>query len=182
MAEVAGCSPEAVWNLVFAGDDLEDRCERGELDARGLYDLFCYQTRTQPDFDQLERAGCDIFTLNHALTPLVAHLAAAGHRLGVLSNTSESHWKFVTDGHYWLLPGPFEQFVLSFEQRAMKPERSIYEAAIERAGVPAREIFFCDDRSENVAGALAAGMDAVPFFSVQQLAKELYVRGVRLNY
>lgn len=182
MAELAGISPEAVWNLVFAGDDLEDRCERGDLDARGLYDIFCQQTKTQADFDLLERAGCDIFELNRQIIPVVAHLAAAGHRLGILSNTSASHWNFVTDGRYGLLPGPFEQFVLSFEVRSMKPERKIYDIAIEKAGVPASEIFFCDDRPDNVAGALAAGLDAVQFHTARQLAEELHQRGVRTNY
>ena len=73
-------------------------CERGDLDARGLYDIFCKQTKTAADFDLLERAGCDIFELNLAIVPLISHLRSAGNRLGILSNTSGSHWKFVTDG------------------------------------------------------------------------------------
>jgi FMN phosphatase YigB (HAD superfamily) len=182
MAEVAGSTPEAVWNFVFAGSDLEARCERGDLDARGLYDIFCQQTKTQADFDLLERAGCDIFEMNRSIVPVVTHLACAGHRLGILSNTSESHWRFVTDGRYGLLPGPFEQFVLSYEVRSMKPLRAIYEVAIEKAGVPAREIFFCDDRPENVAGAMAAGIDAVQFHTTVELSEELYRRGVRMYY
>jgi HAD superfamily hydrolase (TIGR01509 family) len=182
MAEVAGCSPESVWDLVFAGDDLEDRCERGDLNARGLYDLFCKQTKTQADFELLERAGCDIFELNLAMVPLISHLRSAGYRLGILSNTSESHWNFVTDGRFGILPKYFDEFVLSYEVRSMKPERKIYDEAIRKAGVPASEIFFCDDRPDNVAGALAAGLDAVQFHTAQQLGEELYARGVRTNY
>ena len=81
-----------------------------------------------------------------------------------------------------ILPKYFDEFVLSYEVRSMKPERKIYDEAIQKAGVPASEIFFCDDRPDNVAGALAAGLDAVQYHTVKQLGEELYVRGVRMNY
>jgi len=44
------------------------------------------------------------------------------------------------------------------------------------AGVAAGEIFFTDDRAENVAGAIAAGFDAVLFTSVEALESELRSR------
>ena len=64
----------------------------------------------------------------------------------------------------------------------MKPEPAIYEAAIKQAGVPASEIFFCDDRPDNVAGALVPGLVAVQFHTAKQLAEELYRRGMKMNY
>jgi HAD superfamily hydrolase (TIGR01509 family) len=60
----------------------------------------------------------------------------------------------------------------------MKPDRGIYDTAIERAGVAAHEVFFTDDRPENIAGALAAGIDAVAFTSCDKLIAELRKRGV----
>ena len=182
MAEVAGISTEAVWQLVFADGDLENQCERGDLNAQQVYDIFCEKTNTAADFATLERAGSDIFDLNRSMVPLVGHLSAAKHRLGILSNTSSSHWNFVTGGQFGMLPASFEKLILSYEVRAMKPDRKIYQAAIEQAGVPAEEIFFTDDRPENVAGAMEAGIDAVQFHSAAQVAGELYRRGVKMNY
>ena len=55
----------------------------------------------------------------------------------------------------------------------MKPERSAYEQAADRAGVDAGDIFFTDDRPENVEGALAAGWQAAIFTSAHDLEETL---------
>jgi FMN phosphatase YigB (HAD superfamily) len=59
----------------------------------------------------------------------------------------------------------------------MKPERAIYEHAVRLTGSPAREVFFIDDREENVAGAIDAGLDAVLFTTPADLKQELIQRG-----
>jgi FMN phosphatase YigB (HAD superfamily) len=63
----------------------------------------------------------------------------------------------------------------------MKPHREIYDHAVQRTGLPATEVFFVDDKPENVAGAVAAGMDAVLFTTVPQLEADLRQRGVTLD-
>jgi len=112
----------------------------------------------------------------------VAGLRNVGYRLGILSNTHESHWEFVHDGRFGLIRHAFETVVLSYQVGAMKPDPRIYEVAAEQAGFACNEIFFTDDRSENVAGAQAAGMDAVQFTSARTLAADLRNRGLRFNY
>jgi HAD superfamily hydrolase (TIGR01509 family) len=60
----------------------------------------------------------------------------------------------------------------------MKPEARIYQHAILLAGVPAAQVFFTDDRLENVEGARAVGIDAVLFTSTEQLRNDLRSRGI----
>ena len=181
MAAVAGLPVEQVWNLIFESDLLL-RVESGQITDQQFYEIFCEETQTRADFAKLQQAGSDIFGLNREMVPLLQHLHSAGHPSGILSNTSKSHWDFVCQGQYAILPGTFRHAVLSFEVGAAKPDQKIYEIAIERAGVAAEEIFFTDDREENVAGARAAGIDAVQFHSAAQLVLELRARGVRCNY
>jgi putative hydrolase of the HAD superfamily len=76
----------------------------------------------------------------------------------------------------------FDVTILSFEVGAMKPDPRIYDEAARRAGVRPAEIFFTDDRQENVTAACEAGFDAVQFEETRQLAAELRRRGVRWNY
>ena len=52
--------------------------------------------------------------------------------------------------------GKAKAVVLSYEVKAMKPARSIYDFATQQAGVPAERIFFTDDRLDNIAGAKEA--------------------------
>ena len=114
--------------------------------------------------------------------PLVAELQRAGHRLGILSNTNEMHLAHVSGGRYGIIPGLFERTALSFEVGALKPDRAIFTAAAEMAGVAPAEIFFVDDRPENVQGARTVGFDAVQYTTPPALAAELRKRGLKFNY
>jgi putative hydrolase of the HAD superfamily len=181
MAEVAGVSAEKVWQVVFEGG-LEWRFELGEIDARQFYERFCEGTGTRPDYDALDQAGSAIFDYNLTMLPLVAHLERAGHRLGILSNTNESHWKYCASGRYATIPASFEITVLSYQVHAMKPDEKIYRIAAERAGLAPENIFYTDDRMENVEGALRAGFDAVHYTTTPALARELRRRGVESSF
>ena len=179
MGAVAGVAPAIVWEALFEGPRAASvlwRFERGELNALAVYEHFCERCGVRPDMEAMLAAGCDMFAEIAGSVRLVERLHATGQRLGILSNTNPIDWGFVSSGPFPFLNRCFEQRVLSYEVRAMKPERAIYEAAVERAGVPSREVFFTDDREENVAGALAAGLDSVLFTSPDQLRKELQVR------
>ena len=181
IAAVAGLTPEQVQTALFA-DGLSVRYERGELTSREFYEQFCRQIGRQPDYAALLHAASDIFELNFSLIPVVAGLEDAGYRLGILSNTSEIHWQFLCRQDYGILPGPFAVHALSYEIGALKPEPKIFQRAAELAGVPPSEIFFCDDISEHVAGARAAGFDAVVYTTTPLLVAELRKRGIRFNY
>ena len=181
MAEVAKLELDRVWDLVFATGDLLVEIETGRLGPQEFYEHFCRETGTRADYGLLEEAGSAIFTVNAPMLPIITHLEAAGHRLGVLSNTSESHWRYIAR-QYPMIPRTFEPAALSFKAGVMKPDPAIYQYAADLAGVAPEEIFFTDDRAENVAGALRAGFDAVPFTGPADLARELRRRGLRFNY
>jgi putative hydrolase of the HAD superfamily len=180
MAAKAGVEPEVVRRALFeaaGGPSVQWRFERGDLNALLVYEHFCEAVGARPDMEELFAAGCDMFAEIKESVAIVERLAAAGARLGIMSNTNPIDWAFVTSGPFPFLSRCFEQRVLSFKVRAMKPERAIYDTAVARARVPASEIFFTDDREENVEGALAAGLDATRFTSPEQLREELRTRG-----
>ncbi|MBN1851660.1 MAG: HAD family phosphatase [Pirellulales bacterium] len=178
IAEVASVSVARVEEVLFDSHS-QWRFEAGELDPESYYQHLCTEFGSQLDWQRLVHAACDIFEINVPVFSLIKRLAAAGNRLGILSNTNEIHWNYCADGRFApLLPGPFQEIILSYEVRLMKPDQAMYRVAIDRAGVPAREIFFTDDRVENVSGALQAGIDAVLFQDADQLIRELRKRGV----
>jgi putative hydrolase of the HAD superfamily len=181
MGEVAGISQQQVHDILFK-QQLQRGYETGTISSRQFYERFCEQAGTRPDYDALMLAGSAMFQLNASMVPLVAHLWAAQYRLGILSNTCPAHWQYLTSGRYRIVPEFFEFTALSFEIGAMKPAPEIYRAAAERAGVAPAEVFFMDDREENVIGARQAGLDAVQFSTPQALAAELRRRGVQFNY
>jgi putative hydrolase of the HAD superfamily len=180
MGDVAGIDPPRVYQVLLE-HPLQSEYERGRITTREFYEAFCRDTGTRPDFDALLRAGSDIFDLNTSMIPVVVQLYRTGHRMGVLSNTCESHWEHCLQ-RFRVLGEMFEVYALSYRIGAAKPEAAIFQAAANLAGVAPEEIFFTDDLAGHVAGARAAGFDAVQYTSTPQLAADLRARGVRFNY
>lgn len=176
MAKVAGITCERAWEIVFDGG-LQWEYERGGINRGQFYHLFCLEADCRPDPEQLDEAASAIFEPLPGIEPLLASLHAQGHALGVLSNTSPSHWRHVTS-RFPFLSTLFCRHALSYELGAMKPDESIYAAAEDLAGARGSELFFTDDREENVAAAQARGWDAILFRSPAALARELAARGI----
>ena len=109
-------------------------------------------------------------------------LKDAGFRTGVLSNTCESHWRFILAHFKGLFPGAFDVLALSFRLGAAKPDERIFTRAAELAGVAPGDIFYCDDIAANVAAARRVGYDAVQYTDTAALVAEIRKRGVRFNY
>ena len=181
MADAAGISAERAWQVVFESD-LEKRYEAGDVDDRQFYEEFCSATDSRPDFDALALAGSEIFTPNISLFPIVAALEAAGHRLGILSNTSPAHWAYCAGGRYALINQAFDVHALSYEIGACKPDAKIFAGAAELAGVSPQEILFFDDVAGHITGAQAAGFDAVQYTGTLAVASALRARGLDFNY
>jgi putative hydrolase of the HAD superfamily len=59
-----------------------------------------------------------------------------------------------------------------------KPEPAIYRRALDILGRPAQRILFIDDRQENVAAAISAGMNAIRFEGAEELRRKLESLGV----
>lgn len=181
MAQVAAVDEELVRHVLF-DTGLEIAYERGDLTTEQFYERFCHAVDRRPPLADLALAANDIFEVNVGMKGVLAALQASGHRLGLLSNTSELHFNFFADGRYSQIPDAFEQLALSFRLGAIKPEARIFEAAAEMAGVSPGEIFFTDDVLANVEGARDAGFEAVQYVTTPQLVADLRSRGLRFNY
>jgi putative hydrolase of the HAD superfamily len=179
IAAATGKTPDEIDSVIF-GSGLENEFETGLIDAKEFHRRFCETIGCALDSAQLFDACSDIFTLNAAIMPLIGQLAAVGFPIGILSNTCSAHWEFVFTKHPFLRQS-FRHYVLSYESKSMKPDSQIYSDAVTTAGFDAEQIFFMDDREENVFGAAALGIDAVQFESAGQITAELQRRGVRFN-
>ncbi len=180
MGEAAGVEPMKIRDVVF-GSGLQRQLETGRITAGRFYETFCEATGAKADYDALVSACNDIFELNLSMLPVVAVLRQAGYRLGILSNTCRHHWEHCRK-RFRIIDNEFSTYALSYRIGAMKPSGDIFHAAAELAGVEPGEIFFADDIAEHVAGARAAGLDAVQYTSTPQLVVELHKRGVQFNY
>jgi HAD superfamily hydrolase (TIGR01509 family) len=146
---------------------LQDQFERGQLSAKqfasAIRDRLGKTAAQVPTADLLDAAS-DMFTPIDSMRSVLATVRQRGFRVGLLSNTCDSHWDWIQRQRYRVMDFAFDTIILSFEVQSMKPDPAIYEAAEQAAGLPAERILFLDDRGENVAAAIARGWNAVQCF------------------
>jgi putative hydrolase of the HAD superfamily len=181
LAALTDADEQSVFDFVFAAD-LNLRCDEGLVSAAEFAAIFRERFRSLADDEAVFRASSEIFRVNLPMKAIVAQLRSRGYRLGILSNTCDMHYDWFASGRYEPIPEAFDAIVLSYALRLMKPGRDIYLRAAEQAGVAPQEIFYVDDKPENVEGARAAGFDAVVYTSAAAYAAELRKRGVTFNY
>lgn len=116
----------------------------------------------------------DIFWPNEAILPALRSVAEAQVGCGLLSNTCQAHWQWI-ESRRWPMVSPqwFRSTILSFRVRCLKPDLEIYRIAQQQAAVPAEQILFIDDLADNVAGATAAGWQAIHYTDSDRLLADL---------
>ena len=112
-----------------------------------------------------------------AVFELARGLRARGYKTGFLSNTEAAAMAYFHGRGYDM----FDAVVFSCAEGCAKPERRIYEIAIERLSVEAGEAVFIDDRADYIDGAIAAGLATVLFESVGQMMGQLKRLGVEVD-
>jgi glucose-1-phosphatase len=95
---------------------------------------------------------------------------------GCFSNTNALHWHDRIAA--WPLSGLFDHLFLSFELGLLKPDVGAFAQVAGMLQVPAERVLFLDDNALNVAGAAAAGFQAVRAVGVQEARQCLAESGV----
>jgi HAD superfamily hydrolase (TIGR01509 family) len=95
---------------------------------------------------------------------------------GCFSNTNALHWHEHMAA--WPLAGLFDHRFLSFELGLVKPDLAAFAQVAGMLDVPAGRVLFLDDNAVNVAGAAAAGFQAIRVAGVGEARQRLAEAGV----
>ncbi len=155
------------------------RFDRGQFSRSDFYEALCGSLRLDVSRDAFEGLWNSLFLPEPLLSEGFLLSLKRNYRLLMLSNTNEIHFEFIWENYP--LVRHIEDRLLSYELGCLKPEASIYRLAIDRSGVLPEEIFFADDRLENVEAAREAGIQATCFESEKQLQRALSQAGVTLE-
>ena len=173
----------AHFDLDLAGFEARHQTVSGPWE-RGEISLDAYLNATV--FDQPRNFGRDEFFAfvlaqsqllpNGALGTLGELAASNKCMLGALNNEARetNEYRFETFG----LRSYFKVALSSCYLGKRKPEPMIYQRALDILGRKPERILFIDDRPENVAGAVNAGIRAIRFDGEEGLRKELASLGV----
>jgi 2-haloacid dehalogenase len=106
---------------------------------------------------------------------IVAALRARGVPLYGLSNASAETFHHCTA---YPIVGDLKGIVVSGAEKVMKPNRRIFQIAIDRFGLVPERTLFVDDVAKNVAGAEAAGFKGHHFTGAAGLRSTLTALGL----
>lgn len=116
--------------------------------------------------------------VDNRVISIVRGLKDSGYMIPVISNSSPEGIKAMKDmGVY----SEFDTVILSSEVGVQKPDKRIFEIAIEKIGVRAEECIFMDDLEKNVKAAEMSGMKGIVYKNPVQLSKDLKKMGVKAN-
>jgi len=155
-----------------------DAWERGAIPMKAYLDATVfYEPRSfsQDEFFAYVLAQSKL--LGDGALGILAELAASDKcMLGALNNEARetNEYRFEKFG----LRSYFKITLSSCYLGLRKPDLAIYKRALDILGRPAKRILFIDDRAENVAGAVAAGMNGIRFQGAESLRLELAGLGV----
>jgi HAD superfamily hydrolase (TIGR01509 family) len=145
--------------------------ERGRMPPRELHRQIVERVGCELDYDAVRIAASDIFRLNEPLVPVLDALRRQGHRLVLLSNTSEWHFEFIWDRFDVLQR--LDAHILSCRVGAIKPEPAIYEAILAAIDCPPEQAFYTDDIAHYVETGRTYGLHGEVFTDVPALRQHL---------
>ncbi len=114
-------------------------------------------------------ARTEVVKLSPSVIDLAAKIREAGIPTGILSNVfAVNAERLQARGYY----DGFDPLILSCDVGRAKPDKEIYEAAIQKLGVKPKEILFIDDQEKCTVPAEAMGMHVILAQSPEQIVTD----------
>jgi putative hydrolase of the HAD superfamily len=149
--------------------------DEGALTPHQFYERAVTRLGARVGYDEFVAAYVDVFSRNQPAIDLLKKLKGR-YKLILLSNTDPLRFGFVRERFPDIFF--FDDYVLSYEVRALKPGPEIYKEALRRAAAPPSSCIFIDDMEENIAAAAVLEIRTVHYQRDTDLERGLNDLGV----
>ena len=146
--------------------------ETGRItDFEKFYRQALQELELELNFTDFEKIFISLIGEKFEQTDLLLSELSIHYRLMILSDTSEPHWQYCQNelglGNY------IEKAFLSYEIGFMKPDKRVYEAVLSSIDVIPQNIYYFDDKPENVFAGKKSGMNAYLSWGGETLIDQL---------
>lgn len=165
-----GLKPFGLSELVFNGE-MGRKASLGEATVEEIWTWVANKLGLPDEaHNELEQDFWAGDRVDQELVDFIRNLRPA-YKTGLISNA----WSDLRDAMQdrWGIVDAFDDIVISAEVGLVKPDPAIYQLALQRLRIEAREAIFIDDFPENIAGARAVGMQAILFKDPEQVVTDL---------
>ena len=176
LAGYSSLSYEEIAKLAFDHGELVRLFDGGRMIPREFYERVTGRVGARMDEEAFFSIYNDIFSPIPGTLDILRELKPRV-RLVLLSNTDPMRFGLIKRRFPEILI--FDEYVLSYEVGAIKPDPAIFEEAIRRAGCRPAEAVFIDDLAVNVEAAAELGIRGIVFTAgTTDLAAELGKMGL----
>ena len=158
-----------IYDFIFNSEML-DEYERGEINSMEMFSAISGELGLDISFEKFKEIWSNIFTLKEGIEQLI-HRVKTLAKIAVLSNTDEMHFEDIRDKVEIIKD--FDWLFLSYEAGYRKPEKEIFEYAINKTGISPENIIFIDDIQEFVEAANKLGITGILYKDIITLKKDL---------
>jgi putative hydrolase of the HAD superfamily len=174
LSKFSNRSAEEIYSSIFHSA-LIKRYSKGMISAEEFSREVSRRNSIEIDFDRFKTMWSKIFWPNKPVWKLLERLKD-GYKLLLLSNTDPIHFEAGIARHSIIRV--FDDLVLSYRVKSVKPEKKIFLEAVKRSGCRPDEIVYIDDVREFADVAASLGMKAVHYKNIKQLIGDLRKIGV----
>ena len=174
---VARCDlPANILHDLINQSPLLFQYETGLLTTGEFYESVKAAAGFRGDVVEFRAIFGDIFTPIEPMIALHERLRSQGIPTYIFSNTNELAIDHIRRQFPFF--SRFEDYVLSYEHRAMKPDAKLYEVVEQRTGRRGAQLLYIDDRPENIAAGKARHWRTILHASPEQTLAELRETGL----
>jgi putative hydrolase of the HAD superfamily len=176
LATDSAASRDELMRIMEGGGGYRD-LERGQVSFAEFYQFLRDRAGFRGSLASLRDIWTDFFDGPVDGIEVLLERVRETYRVAFLSNSNEIHAEYIPR-HFHVLFRRDDRFVFSHLHGCAKPDRMLYERALQILGALPNRVVFVDDLIENVATARDVGMLAYQFHGALRLSEELERDGI----
>lgn len=138
--------------------------DRGEISTEDYFERVKKRLGLRLDYEAFSKIWIDRYKVNPEAVEAIRQLKKAGYKIYIVSNCCKAHREYYCKKYDYIFKMT-DDFIASYEEGIMKPDKKIFEKALAVAGLKLQEVVFVDDSEENAEGALSPGIVSMRYIS-----------------
>jgi len=143
--------------------------EEGLISSRDFFKKLKERYKLELEPEDFKEIWNDIFEEDAGVSEIILYLKEKGYPIFLLSNTNELHFSYVME-RYPIIHH-FDEWILSFEVGAKKPQEKIYDVIFERRSLERHEVLYIDDIPDYIRAAAGYGIPGIVFTEAADIWK-----------